>query len=35
MRDLKFVMHLPQISKVEIIANLEVANYLQNQKESK
>lgn len=32
MRDLKFVMHLPQISKVEIVANLEVANYLQNQK---
>ncbi|KAB2836575.1 MAG: Rne/Rng family ribonuclease [Candidatus Brocadia sp.] len=32
MRDLKFAIHSPQISKIEIIANPAVANYLQNQK---
>jgi len=32
MRDIKFAVHLPQIAKIEIIANTEVANYLQNQK---
>ena len=32
MRDLKFAIHSPQIAKIEIIANPEVANYLQNQK---
>ena len=32
MRDLKFAAHLPQIAKIEILANPEVANYLQNQK---
>ncbi|MCF6157875.1 MAG: Rne/Rng family ribonuclease [wastewater metagenome] len=32
MRDLKFAIHLPQIAKIEIIANSKVANYLQNQK---
>ena len=32
MRDLKFAIHLPQIAKVEIIANPDVTNYLQNQK---
>ncbi|MDE2216208.1 MAG: Rne/Rng family ribonuclease [Planctomycetota bacterium] len=32
MRDLKFAIHLPQITRVELIANPEVANYLQNQK---
>ncbi|MBV6519038.1 MAG: ribonuclease E [Candidatus Brocadia sp.] len=32
MRDLKFAMYSPQISKIEIFANPAVANYLQNQK---
>ncbi len=32
MRDIKFAIHLPQIAKIEILANTEVANYLQNQK---
>lgn len=32
MRDLKFAIHSPQIAKIEIVANPEVANYLQNQK---
>jgi ribonuclease E len=32
MRDLKFAIHLPQIARVEIFANTEVANYLQNKK---
>lgn len=32
MRDLKFAIHSPQIAKIEIVANHEVANYLQNQK---
>ena len=31
-RHLKFALHSPQIAKIEIIANHEVANYLQNQK---
>ncbi|HHT9137281.1 MAG TPA: Rne/Rng family ribonuclease [Candidatus Wunengus sp. YC60] len=32
MRDIKFAVHLPQIARIEIIANTDVANYLQNQK---
>ena len=32
MRDLKSAIHLPQIDKIEIFANAEIANYLQNQK---
>lgn len=32
MRDIKFAIHLPQIAKIEILANPEVTNYLQNQK---
>ncbi len=32
MRDIKSVIHLPQIAKIEIFVNPEVANYLQNQK---
>ncbi|MBM2834628.1 MAG: Cytoplasmic axial filament protein CafA and Ribonuclease, partial [Candidatus Brocadiaceae bacterium] len=32
MRDIKFAVHLPQIAKIEILANPEVTNYLQNQK---
>ncbi len=32
MRDMKFAAHLPQIARIEIIANPEVSNYLQNQK---
>ncbi len=32
MRDLKFTAHSQQIAKIEIIANPDVANYLQNQK---
>jgi len=32
MRDLKSAIHLPQIDKIEIVANTEIANYLQNQK---
>ncbi|MDR4507295.1 MAG: Rne/Rng family ribonuclease [Candidatus Brocadiaceae bacterium] len=32
MRDVKFAIHFPQIVKIEIYADHEVANYLQNQK---
>lgn len=32
MRDMKFAIHSPQIAKIEIVVNPEVANYLQNQK---